>query len=567
MSFCTCLCRSLWIGLLLCANVVAEPAVGAVRGELVPGRYIGWIKTANSEQKLAVVGDFFVESPEDLTEFPKLVALIKVSLGGYSTHEYLVEAYKNLKYDYDLGQLTFDENPNDLSMVTRVVKEGGRNKIVGDIFIKSSAMSGSVELTEESDEPEDFVPASFASNESFIPLLEGQYSGVCNQKEAVLQIQTTRRSEQADSGLGSSLTLEKAYQITGRLGFKGDALCGKLGRTEWCARAHFDSGSYNMFQRKLLLKGQVSANLCSFNGDGLVCEIQAFERPQKCVFKKSNDPIKKIGFFNRRFNLSPTSEQMRNLPSPEPPANEDLANALRGEFSGYIHNETNDTYIALGLQVIPSSSTDNPHNPNQMVVSVTSSLKFGNAYVIQRFDPRSFYLRPGFSLSGQVSDGFLVINDWREGYIRGVWYSHKFARVGTVQLVKGALPTAPSAVRVVSSFEGEYESSKNMITHWLQLLFPARPSSTSDHLIELTGAHQMVKGNTPIRKIEQGWFDPYTGRIGWNIGEEERPNMVTGQWREADSLWAFWPSSTLVGAIFNDFSMNQFVRLKEKDGR
>src|SRR5262249_23344710 len=158
--------------------------------------------------------------------------------------------------------------------------------------------------------------------------------------------------------------------------------------------------------------------------------------------------IRPARFHTRTVRPQPTTAQLQELPAPAPPRNAELAAALRGMFSGYLHNETNDTYQVFRLNVMPYSATENPHNPNQMNVSTTAIAHLdrgtGGAFTTQRFDARSFYLRPGFTLKGPNADSYLDVAEWKQGLVRAVLYSHAFGRVGTVELLKGPLPDLPA---------------------------------------------------------------------------------------------------------------------------
>lgn len=66
--------------------IVSFPAHAA---QLKHGRYVGWIELEEKKVRLAVVADIFLESPEDLTQFPRVNAAFRINLGGYNTHEYI----------------------------------------------------------------------------------------------------------------------------------------------------------------------------------------------------------------------------------------------------------------------------------------------------------------------------------------------------------------------------------------------------------------------------------------------------------------------------------------------
>ena len=560
----------------------SKEAVGQrAGGELKHGRYIGWIKLDDRNERIAAVVEFYLESPEDLTKFPRLNASLRLSLGGYNTHEYLTETFEDLKYDFDNGVLTFDEPKNDLILTTEVLKEGGSTKIVGQVFVRSSSVSGSVELIQESDEPGDDSEmvahgssSRLATRESspFIPMLDGQYEGECDGRSAAFQVQTVRglRTGRQEESEGNGL--ERYFGVTARLAFKKDVLCGDLAPGQWCTRFSFSGGYYNFYLGKLVFQGARTTEECDLKQGNLTCRIRVFDKTMSCQLKKKGMTVKPATFFPRRFHVVPTENQRQELPAPQPPRNEKLSSALRGKFLGYLHNETNDTYMVIRLNVVPYSSTDNPHNPNQMMISSIGSAHLGGSvagpYMTQRYEARSFYVRPGFTLSGPNTDSFISITEWKQGYIRGEWHSHAFGRVGTVQLVKGELPTISADASVVQSFSGEFEgtvSPKNSsrLPRWLRFVFPSQPNDLKEHMIQFSGSYQSIVGNTPVRDIERGAFDPYTGRFGWRISMADSTTFSSGTVNRFGDILMYWPPAPMSGVLTNDYAFEQFMRKKK----
>ena len=544
-------------------------------GELKQGKYTGWIQLEGSLNKIALTADFFQESSEDFTKFPKLKAIVKMNFGGFGSHEYMTEVYKDLKYDFDNSVLTWDETENDLMMSTTVQSIGGKATITGSVFVRSSALTGSLFLKEVSDEPDDDEPSPKVTevpSESFFPKLDGQYEGVCDQKPAVFQVQTVRglKSDKNNETEINNRGLDRYYGITGRIGFKNDQLCGDVG-SAWCSRFHFSSGSYNLFLGKISLLGGYSSEECISTGNTWECSIRTSNKTVRCQFKKQTEKSKSAFFFPRKFQLQPNQDQLKELPPPSPPTNRDLSNSLKGRFQGFIHNETNDTYLPLRIDVIPFSTTENPHNPNQIMISTTASIFLGSthsgSFFIQRFEPRSFYLRPGFVLAGPNTDSFFVINDWKQGFIRGDWYSKAFGKVGTVQLVKGSQVMFESGHSAVANFAGEYERTlsltipgtkeKSSIKQWLRFIFPTQPTDIKEHVIKFTGTYQSIVGNTAIREIDKGTFDPYSGHIGWMLSS----TFSSGTIKKDGSLQMFWPSLPLVGVMFQSYEEGQFSKV------
>lgn len=549
---------------ILFSLALAFVSLSASAAELKHGRYIGWIELEEKKERLAVVADFFLESPEDFTRFPRLNASFRISLGGYNTYEYVTETFHDLKYDFDHGNLTFDEEGNDLLMTTLVAAQGGRARITGDVFVRSSALGGKLELLEESDEPGDDLFAAAlppAAPLPFASLLEGQYEGVCDGRKAAFQIQTVRGLEGENSG--RSPGLERHYGVGGRLVYQDDPLCGRLPAGMWCSRQHFRNGSFNFYTGVLAFESKQGSEECTLKGSELRCRLRVFTDTVECRLKKpeASQPAR---FYSRGFFLNPTKEQSRALPDPEPPRNEGLAQSLKGRFWGYLHNESNNTYIPLRLDVIPFSSTENPHNPNMMSVSATASFflgrDFSGPFITQRFDHRSFYLRPGFTLSGPDSDSLFSVISWKAGFISGTWISKAYGKVGTFQLVKGEAPPLPAGSKAVRSFAGEFKGQAGNLEQWIRFLFPPQPSRVKEQMIPFTGSYQSIVGNTPVRAIEGGAFDLLTGRLGWFINSDDTRTFGSGLIDEKGDAYLFWPPQPIVGTITRSLDYQKFQR-------
>lgn len=546
-------------------------SLSQAQSEFKPGRYVGFLKLDAQERKIAVIADVLIESPDDLKGFPKLTAIVRLSLGGYKSHEYITEVFKNLRYDFDTGNLTFDEPGNDLLITSSIQKERSLTKLTGRVFVRSVVAGGTIELVEVSNEPDDEEdagqPPKDGDGSNFIPTLDGQYEGLCGRNQAALQVQTMRGMIDTDSERKPGSHLDRQYGIGGRLAFKNDKLCGNLSGGRWCTRYHFSKGAYNFYRGNLTLVSDLTTAECKMSGGDAVCELHAFDGPLSCTLKKVGGDIRAPEFFTRKYNLQPTAAQMELLPDPQPPANEALAATLSGSFFGYAHNEFNDSYLPLQLYVAPYSSTDNPHNPNQIMISSTASIYFGgpgsDTFTTQRFEARSFYLRPGFILSGANADSFIEIVDWKAGFIRGILFSHNFGKVGTVQLVKGAWPQIPEGAGLVPGFAGEFKQPFTpSIVHWIRFNFPPQPDAMRDNVVPVAGSFQSIWRNSPVIGLDRGSFDPYTLRINWQFSKDDVFSYGTGELDPAGQARLFWPPSPIFGAATNSYIFERFERSK-----
>jgi len=551
----------------------------ATGAELKQGRYIGSLKLDEQGERVAVVADFFLEQPKSYKEFVRLKSVFKLSLGGYNTHEYFVEKFDDIK-DSGLGTLTFDEPENDLVITAEVKEVSSKTVFKGQVYIRSSAASGFMDLTLEDDEPPEGddsenssrLPSSRVDEAPFIPLLEGQYEGLCEgNKQAMFQLQTVRGLKTIWQGETETSSLGRYYGIVGRVAYKDSIQCGDLGPNQWCTLYNFGGGSYNFYLGKLNLHGARSSEECDITKGEMKCRIRMQGLSIDCNFKKKDTSVKPAKFFARQYNLRPTAEQMQDLPPPAPPENKELNLALRGNFAGYLHNETNDTYQIVRINVVSFSTDLNPmHNPTGSQITTNAAVHLNRTvkdpFFTQRYEPRSSYWVPGFTLNDSKTDSYINVAEWKRGYIRGTWYSHAFGKVGTVQLVKGSLPPIPEAAAMVPSFAGEFEGpmapdGSVAKLRWFKFLFPTQPTDLIGQLIKYTGSYQPLVGITAVHDIERGTFDPYTGVFGWIISKGEAATFASGYIGSDNNARMYWPPAPDVfGARTGNYVIDNYKR-------
>lgn len=220
--------------------------------------------------------------------------------------------------------------------------------------------------------------------------------------------------------------------------------------------------------------------------------------------------------------------------------------------------------MPVRLDVVSFSSTENPHNPNQMMVSATASFflgrDFSGPFIIQRFDPRSFYLRPGFMLSGSAADSFLNVTNWKSGFLSGNWISRSFGKVGTFQFIKGEVAPLPASAKAVQSFAGSFERMLVRSKQWIRFFFPTQADHLKDQVIPLSGSYQAVAGNAPVRLIEEGTFDLFTGRLGWITKQNDAETFGSGYMHESGDAYLFLPPWPIYGALTRSLEFEKFQR-------
>lgn len=547
-------------------------------GKLEQGHYVGYLKVDDQNQKFALEADFFIESPEDLTQFPKLNTILKMSLGGYNSTEYVTQVYKDVRYDFDNNVLTLDEPSNDLVVTAQVHSMNGRTRLQGKVWIRSAAKSATLNLELESDEPGKMDEPGNPSEDNipFVPNIVGQYVGRCEGKKAVFQIQATRGLRNQDSREGKYLF---DYEVVGSLGYwETDVKASKA--RPWTLYSSFSGGVYDIFMGKLFFLGPSSTGMeCKIMNGNLSCDYQPRENTIPCEFELEKKTIQKPNKFQRGFHLNPTTEQLRDLPPATPPSNTELIKALGGHFVGYLHHEAYDRYQPVALHVVPTSSTENPHNPNKIFISTTSVLYFGRTpsdlFITQRYEPRSFYIRPGFTLSAPGTDSYIIIDEWKNGFVRGVWYSHGFGRVGTIELIKEnsnenkkETPVSlPLSAKVVQPWQGEFRGDQSpddkKVFRWFNIIFPNQPSERLDSTVLYAGSYIASTTISPRKQMERGRYDPYTGAMGWLVSEHNGIGMVSGSVEDDGSISLYWPPPPkLFQAAMGNYKLETYKFLK-----
>lgn len=552
-------------------------------GELKMGRWVGHVEIDGRSEAFAATLETHIVQPDDAALFPRLEAILKLSLGGYSGGEYDSEIYEDIQYDFNTGLLTFDEAASDLTISALVYPSPHR--IEGQVFSRSTAQAGRIRLEyadddepgDDGDSDEDGVVGRERAftTPTLVPSLAGQYEGECAGRRAILQIEAGRGFD-----AGSDVPGLKQYSIRGAFGLEDNSLCyglGGIGRPNWCVDRAYTSGTYNFLLGQLVLSGGLGTDSCELGDAGtLVCNVRIRDANRTCRLRKTS--VATTPFFKgeQLYFIRTTADQRRALPEPSAPLHADLLAALGGSFSGYLYHETKDQYQPLKINVVSSRSTPNPHNENGVYVSATAVLHFGSTassdFWPHQLDRRPFYLRPGFILHSEGTDAALQITDWRMGVISGTWYSKAFGRVGTFQLVKSSeLPPLSADARFVPSIVGDFRGPRDRAAGtydlwWLQTVVPVQPRDPGRSVVNFQGQYQMFTDTIPWprRRLQLGTYDVYAGQISFMTEADlDNPTFVFGTYNDRDSLKIFWPGAQKWGVGFFDFALNHYARVGE----
>lgn len=553
---------------LFAALMMLNGTLSGAPAELKLGRYVGFIQPDNSKTVIAAVADVYLYQPADLKSFPRMQMTLRVGFGGLTSGEYVTETYTDIQYDFDNGHLTFDE-PHKNFVIHALIENRGKPMIAGEVWIKSSAVSGKIELTLLSDEPDDEPGDKSATNSAvtYTPTISGAYVGQCESKKSILYLDASRieRSPHATADI-STLT---NYTVFGRLGHHDPMLCptdrpsANVNNPSWCSIRQFTNVSFDAYSGKVLLEGSDGSAACRMKNETLSCTMSGNTSDESCVFiREPQPPLLPQKYFARKYYVSATLAEKAPLPEPSPPENTALIGALRGDFYGYLHHELTDRYQAVRLKVLSSTSTDNPHNPNMAFISPHLSLYFGRTTegtaVLQDFARRTFYIRPGFTLDAEDNDLFFQIEEWKQGYIRGVLMSRAFGRVGTIQLVKRPLPVLPNEAIMIPDILGSFvgpKKSANDAPFWQVQLNGMNQNSDADDPLgtySFGGEYRAANGATARRPIVNGSYDFFSMHVGLMAESVDNlPMLISGKIQDHE-LQLFWPGAPVFGIRLPD---------------
>jgi hypothetical protein len=549
----------------------------ATSTSLSAGRYLGDATFDGIGAKLAIVLDVFVEQPDDLTQYPRLRGIFKMSLGGYGTPEYVTEVFDDIQYDFGQGVYTLDGLENDW-VISAKVESNGAVTFDGSVWVRSSATAGTMHLVYQSDEPpDDFANPPVhretqdggAPDAPPLPLLSGFYVGTCGTDRAAIQLLASKGLVADDRATGGL----HGYAVTAKLAFDDPRMCSRPADSPtapaWCVQKTYGSGTYNLVSGRLILEDDHSADACDVRGGTLSCRVTLGQTTPCTLVKPPEPPLPPV-FHYQAFALAPTPEQSQPLPAIAPPENTAIVAALTGLYQGYVHHELTDRYQPIALNVIASSSTLNPHNPNNVYVSATVVSHFGAGAALasevwpESFDRRSFSPGLGFVLSGQSSDAFLAIDTWKQGFIQGTWYSHAFGKVGTVQLVKSTPPPLPAGTLVVTPISGEYEGPVDGPRDldrmwWFKTIVPTQPPDSAKSTLSFVGEIRIQDGILPPLRIDHGAFDMYTGAIGW-VTEASDGRTIGGTVGGDGAMQLVWRGASVYGTPLEPTGALTFAR-------
>ena len=567
------------IQIFLLSALIATHASAALSAQLTNGKYFGTIEIDGQSEAIAASLDAFTLQAGDPSTFPQLNVILRVNLGGFFSSEYVAYNFYDPTFNFEKGVLQLDDPSSEMTAQLRVTNTGSQTILGGPIFYRSTNSKGTIRLTMDVDSDNLTATSTLppAKEKPLLSKLNGEYFGTCGSTPAVLQIETGR--ELGSELLGNAL---KGYSITGRVGYR-NADCSDIrvvshaASSTYCNELVFSRGAYRLYNGEVLLQGPHATADCRRDADALTCTVHRSDGDQSCkLTKKPTAPARAVQFPQRIF-INVSSGLKTRLPDPLPPQNESLVSALGGNFFGYLHHENRDVYQLMQLSVVASTSTENPHIQNQVLVAPTASLFLGSEWsgesvVSTHFPQRVFYLNPGFSFLAVDADSFVVIGDWRQGYISGVWYSRTYGRIGTFELQKDAPPPVPKEMSVVTDLTGAYDGPMNgppSIRNWwwLQLTAPGQVVHGGQTTMSLLGQFRIKGGVTVVRPFDAASFDISTGSVSLMIQDPLGDRIISGAMISATQLDLAWPVGPGFGAPIGEHDPLHYLKRAAQGGK
>jgi hypothetical protein len=512
------------------------------------GQYVGSVEMEGATTRIPLVLDALIHQPADLKEFPSLRVITRLSLGGKNGREYLAEDFEVPTFQFETETLYLEDQKNDLAF-TLTASENKRLR--GEIRIRSTFQTGTVDLKLQDDEPGEEEEGQRPTL-PVLPSLAGNYEGSCGQEKSTLQLLTARDIGQptlSTSGL-------RHYQITGYLG--SSKSCGSTGGT--CVSQYYHAGNYDFLSGDLTLESKRDLTVCRVDDQTISCEVTRGSEVETCDFKRTAGPTGTDSIFLRSHRVAATAAERKALPLQAPPFHADLVSALRGDFFGYVHHEINDRYQLVRLNIIPSVSTENPHVQNEVFVTTTLYSHFGDTKsspsVSYPFQRKSLYIRPGFTLEHEDRDVFLILDDWKAGYIKGTYYSKQFGKVGTIELVKGRVPALDASAIKVADFSGRYSNGSRRA----HLSLMHQSSLTGKNTASIRGDVNPVINVITSQVIKEATYDFYTDSLSLWIDEPDELNRIIMGIPGPGAVDLIWPGALKWGIQMGKFQYATYGR-------
>ncbi len=541
------------------------------------GRYAGQLEVSSNGKKINAVLDLFYAQVED--EYPKLKAILKLTLGGFGSAEYVSYVYENVLFDPQAKTISFEIAGQDL-IISSTMLHG--DMLMGKFLSTSSGASGAFDLyfvrsfevapgdeTKPPTAPQkpgegdhggdhgggghgggrggrDLDSNSVPIGASSVQALSGEYRGQCQKEQIILQIETMRSR-------GSGERDVNPFAQNRIVGSWGHAARGNnLGMRKGSV---YSSGTYDFFNGRLALSGKPSNLQCEVQGASMQCGACTLRRTSS--FEEIYSPAKagEVPYSERNFKLN-RSKYALIEGTPEP-------KVIDGTYRGYLHHEHLNQYQPVTMNVVSFYYQKLPHSPRQLYLSGSAEVNFdqvaaSSEKLTYRIDRRPWlYSNGGMVLEG-TGEAFGVVKEWRDGLVILDWYSRNFGRVGTIELLKGELPQLPQGLASVPSITGTFKGGYSIELRAVPTDSTEKEPDNPYYPMFVSGT-TLAKGSEVAIAIKDGVYDFYSGALTF---ENQFENYFFGKRVNADQLKLFFTGNNEFAYPIIEMKFTDFYRAK-----
>lgn len=510
--------------------------------ETLTGRYRGFIFPDQKDYRIPVQIDFF--KAQNDSEYTHLEALLKVSLGGFDSHEYVSQFYNEVSYSWHHKTITLNGDDWDLLITSLKMVDGA---LEGTIKSASGHKEGHIQLEKIKETSSGHnSPGMQGVQKTPVPVLQnlsGEYRGICDGREKILQLEAGKWFE----AVAGSMNPFYGYKISGRMGEKS-GMCGNF--QSFCATNNFSDGIFNPYTGDLKLRGYpknlrmtVHAGKIDFNGCNLR-KVSTLANP-KIVKNKSRNPV---------FTIDRSqSEPLSQIPELE---------ELDGHFNGYLFHSEHGIYQPLEIDIKSSRYNDRPGRPEIIHFYSFAWLKFSdqvqndkNDFITLDFKEREFLHTTPDMIWDTGRDVKLQITSWNKDLIEGLWISQSYGVVGPFAVSRNSGQISPPASSDISGVTfGQFRNqSWNLDLTAFEdrdpeeeaIFFPLHMHGTAE-----------VPGLTEVKSVESGVFDFYSGAVTFELSDAR---VVLG-WVKPGMLELMIPPRPMWGIKISESSTQKFIR-------
>lgn len=516
------------------------------------GTYRGYIHMEGAPLKIPVSLDMVRVSNE--SKNPPLEVFLRVMLNGFSGHEYITQVYSFTSYDWSSPLISLDVNENsdgaDISLVNGLFSDDAM-RLAGEIqTLKGGSIKGRLEAVYMTDDP---VTDAQALVEIFplipvIPALTGEYSGKCDVRETLLQLESVKVAA-ATSMAGVPFD---GYRVIGRWANRNH---GKIVSRAFSHIVYqsFDDVQFDFYNLTLQIPSMEKR--CKVTPEGLNCQ-------------------KDGGLFECKLNRVDSAFSLKGLAKPSQPISADLQaevndiaknpkidtdwppkdEQISGRFSGYIYLKERNVFerITMDLNLVgpPNAASGQPSRP---FLSSTVKICLGSGrdpegqFVSFKFDRMKIpSQKPEFFTFLGQGETMIQITQIVGDVIAGNWYSGNYGLVGQFKMYrdssKGKATFRPPSqgTPFYPQLQGSYTLSGPVVAEPVRLnlqVIPGPPVLIGNvYPFRLLGNVSVTRryGQQTVDEIDQivgGAFDPVVGVISLQLASGRH---AIGQLREGN---------------------------------